>query len=286
MTVNPIILGEIPPLAEALARALDRPDVGERMRALWRHGYEETRRLLALHGCAAVTGIVRGIHDEIDRSNRTYIDAAPTVTGRKVACGPRCSFCCYQHVMVSSSEAITLAERLEVDDTALNRDLDAYAARIDGLTHHQRYVKTLACPLLISKTCMAYDDRPEECRSHFSLSRFHCEKDFRERFTRKSGERRGIPMLAEPKGINPCLLLGCDWALHQAGFQMCWMELTPFLAQATKPGARARWLAGETVFVPATNDTYVARLAEMAASIMGSACAAEPVLIEDPPPPT
>jgi hypothetical protein len=141
-------------------------------------------------------------------------------------------------------------------------DFASHAAAIAGLAPPARYAKGLPCPLLEDQRCSIYDDRPETCRSYLSLSRARCE-----RYMAVTTDD-GLSILRDPHTLHPFLIAGADWGLVQAGFQMVWMELTPLLAQAARPGVCDRWIAGEAAFTAAANDDYLARLAHVAKAMM------------------
>jgi Fe-S-cluster containining protein len=229
-------------------------------RSLFRQGYEAARETVRVGDLASLLQLVRGLHRTIDLRGNEYVRKT-AATGAPVACAAGCHFCCHQNIMVSAPAAVTIAESLRAQPVEMP-DLAAYAAARDGLDLAERYAKALPCPMLDDQRCGIYDDRPETCRSYFSLSRARCERYV------TVAKDDGLVILRDPHTLNPFLIAGADWALAQAGFQMVWMELTPLLAQATRPGVGERWIAQEAVFTAAENDDYLARLALIAKTFL------------------
>lgn len=229
-------------------------------RALFRQGFEEARDTVRPGDLGSMVRLVRSLHRAVDIMGREHV-AKATAAGNPIECAAGCWFCCHQAIMVSAAEAVTIAEYLRTQALDVP-DLDAHAAAIDGLAPPARYAKGLPCPLLQDGRCGVYEDRPETCRSYQSLSRARCE-----RYMSVTTED-GLVILRDPHTLHPFLIAGADWGLMQAGFQMVWMELTPLLAQAMRPGVSECWMAREPAFTPAPNDDYVARL-ELVAKAFG-----------------
>jgi hypothetical protein len=229
-------------------------------RILFRQGYDEARQTARPGDLDSVVRLVRSLHRAVDIMGREHVAKAANA-GNLVECAAGCWFCCHQQIMVSAPEAVLLAQHIR--ERALDvPDLAAHAVAIDGLAPPARYAKGLPCPLLQDQRCSVYDDRPETCRSYLSLSRARCERYM------SVTTADGLVILRDPHTLHPFLIAGADWGLMQAGFQMAWMELTPFLAQATQPGVCERWIAQEEPFTTGTNDDYGARLAHVAKAMM------------------
>jgi Fe-S-cluster containining protein len=104
--------------------------------------------------------------------------------GARVACAPRCDYCCHLRVDVFAHEAVALLEHLRTrasaDDAALvEARIRANAARVDALTVEQHRSAGIACAFLRGGLCSVHDVRPSACAAYHSLSRARCEHAFR-----------------------------------------------------------------------------------------------------------
>lgn len=170
--------------------------------------------------------------------------------GRRPGCRQGCAWCCYQETLVSSVEVAFLAAMLPPDQHAtLAERCRTIVARTAGGGSRARASKTIPCPLLHGTTCSIHAIRPQACRTHFSVSREACRREWNSR-TRpeRPGAAGGVPMPAQPKGIGFAMGWGLDKALAETGLEVELCELAEGLTVALGPGALDRWLAGERVF--------------------------------------
>lgn len=155
---------------------------------------------------------------------------------RHVECAVGCDHCCKQHVMISTTEAFHLAFAAP-DPALLRHHVAAFAERITGLDHAARF--GIACPLLVNHRCSLYAQRPQTCRTHFSLSRRACAYE------------KTSPNLAPPKLAGVALYYAFDYTLSRVSefpVQMVMGELSVMLEAALAPGAFTAWAEGAQVF--------------------------------------
>lgn len=188
--------------------------------------------------------------------------------GSRVACRSGCAFCCHQHIAASPADLLVLADHVagwpEERQTDLRARLDRDAPRIAALGPAERAAAAIACPLLDRRTklCTAYGQRPTPCRSHLSLLRTACERDFRNRGVRRPGDKP-VPILQDPKTAAGAVQVGVDLALDRHGLSVEPVEIAVGLRLAlADPGIFDRWLAGEAPFpvLPPHPDSRRARL--------------------------
>ena len=96
-----------------------------------------------------------------------------------LACGEGCAYCCRVQVQVSIIEALNIAqgliETLSADDlAALKSRIAAVDDQTHGMTHTERGVLALPCPLLSDERCSVYDTRPFVCRAANSVDVEQC----------------------------------------------------------------------------------------------------------------
>lgn len=214
-----------------------RGEVGERP-----IGADTIRKLLAM------------AHVATDANNASVADAW-RAQGRRFACARGCSWCCYQHVFVTPPEAFLLAEALtavlgEDDLEAVRVACRDTARRIAAMGQPARYALRIPCPALKDGECRAYEARPMACRTHFSLSKVACGRDW-DRRGREVPGKAGVPMPDTPKSLGVAMMLGIEVALDERGLEIEQVELSGALTVALEPGAFDRWLAGERVFAAA-----------------------------------
>jgi Fe-S-cluster containining protein len=105
--------------------------------------------------------------------------AANDPPAEALACGEGCAHCCRVQVHVSIIEALNIAQGLI--DSLVADDLSALKSRIaalddqtHGMTHKERGVLALPCPLLKDERCSVYDTRPFVCRAANSVDAEQC----------------------------------------------------------------------------------------------------------------
>jgi Fe-S-cluster containining protein len=96
-----------------------------------------------------------------------------------LACGEGCAYCCRVQVQVSIIEVLNIAhgliEKLSVDDlSALKSRIAVVDDQTHGMTHKERGVLALPCPLLSDERCSVYDTRPFVCRAANSVDVEQC----------------------------------------------------------------------------------------------------------------
>jgi Fe-S-cluster containining protein len=96
-----------------------------------------------------------------------------------LACGEGCAYCCRVQVQVSIIEVLNIAhgliEKLSVDDlSALKSRIAVVDDQTHGMTHKERGVLALPCPLLSDERCSVYDTRPFVCRAANSVDAEQC----------------------------------------------------------------------------------------------------------------
>ncbi len=180
--------------------------------------------------------------------------AQATAGGQRLGCKSGCAFCCHQHIAVSPAELLSVFDAVTgwpADRQAdLRRRLDQDAPRVASLGHAERRAARLACAMLDRKTglCTAYERRPIPCRSHLSLLRTACEREFRNKGALRPGDRP-VPVLQPPKPAAGAVLVAVELALDRRGLSVEPTELTLGLRLAlADPAAFDRWLSGESPF--------------------------------------
>jgi Fe-S-cluster containining protein len=208
----------------------------EAMYAWVRFGYEQTDQRLDKLGLAQWASVINGRNRAIDEFAAKCVKDAPRAhKGAHVGCRVGCAACCYQTIMILSTDALLIARHMI--DPGHRARIGATAAAVQRLTDDARYVQHIPCPLLVKDRCSVYDVRPHVCRSHYSLSRKACYDDLDTR----------VPLLSGPAFFAADVSIGADYALMKRGLQVTLGELADFVDQALAPGVIDRWLAGEAV---------------------------------------
>jgi hypothetical protein len=172
---------------------------------------------------------------------------------RPIACHEGCAWCCNVRVEVSVPELALLVDFLR--RTRGPEELSRLAARVTALaadprvkSKDQKPQARIACALLESGRCSAYDARPLACRGCTSYDASSCERSL------DDPDEAGAfyyPQLETFMSLSLGLLRG----LFQRKLGTEVLELTSGLSIALgDPGAIERWIAGEPVFDPARVD--------------------------------
>ena len=174
---------------------------------------------------------------------------AVQLLGPAVACKKGCSHCCHQFVTALIPEVLRLADEVRASYSeerldALRERMSVYLAAVEGIPRELRIPTVrLACPLLESDLCGAFEARPLACRRHNSLEVQAC-------IERRQGARQSPAVAnAEQTKIGDGLLTGWAIGLRRSRLQEALVELIPALDIALRiPDAAERYLRGEPVF--------------------------------------
>ena len=128
------------------------------------------------------------------------------------------------------------ADVLNVPHGRINRglevgiDIKETAALIKDLDHVERYNQKIPCALLnpVSGSCNAYLIRPSMCRSHFSVSKMACLRDFKK--VPGSKDKEEVPMIAETKIYETAFMSGVADTISSFGFNVERIEITSGLS--------------------------------------------------------
>jgi hypothetical protein len=187
---------------------------------------------------------MEGVAASIDGNNKFAAERSKEIRGKKVACAAGCHTCCYQHLYVTTSETIWIAMSLPAD----RQDrIATIAAKVEDMTHTQRYGQRIPCPLLADRMCSVYDRRPSACRTYLSLSKTACLRDWKRRGDERD-HMKHVPLLSDPMMWGQCLAMAADSAFMDAGLEIERIEIARGLELALAPGAIDRWFAGEKIF--------------------------------------
>ncbi|WP_298150872.1 YkgJ family cysteine cluster protein [Flavobacterium sp.] len=107
-----------------------------------------------------------------------------------VACSKGCSNCCYQRVMLSQTEADTIAHNIQLK--AVQLPISYKLPEIDSFN------SATPCPFLVAGECSIYEYRPFMCRNQVNLDKDNLLCSFENWELRKANSPlfTGIPMLA------------------------------------------------------------------------------------------
>lgn len=265
--------------------------MGAAIEAQVRQSYGTARALLQAEPAerGRLASVIHSAQMAIEREARRLAQVSAAENRRNVGCVDGCAHCCFQHVQVSTTEAVLLAVTI-IDQEATLRVAEASARRVERMTSSERYRATVPCMFLINRRCSVHDLRPMACRTHFSLSRFACDKDWRERLR---SERGTIPMPAAPKAMGAAMMLGLDMAVGEIGLETELVELSVAMRTILQRGALDRWLAGERVFAGVRHvapgrpysEAVAEALAQWGGARAGGARGAAPGAALGPPPP-
>jgi len=198
---------------------------------------------------AAFSAITEGRSRWMDEANEAQLKLAAE-GGHAVQCRDKCSYCCYQHVMLSCTEAFQIVRWLQSQGREVNTRANADLVRT--LPHLERYQRGIACPLLKNQRCTVYPVRPMPCRSYFSSTRHLCKLGWERRW---HDDTEGTSILSNPQLANHSMLLGTDAAFAMRGYQMVTLELADAIDQASQPGAWEAWFTEKKrVFIVPDDD--------------------------------
>jgi len=171
------------------------------------------------------------------------------VLGPAVACAKGCSHCCHQYVTALIPEVLRLAESIRATYSperlaALEERIRSFLSAVREIPGEGRVLTArLACPILESDLCGAFEARPLACRRHNSVNVAAC-------IEYKEGIRK-TPALANAKqfGVGQALFTGWAIGLLRSRLQEAIVEMIPALDIALHtPDAAKRYLAGEAIF--------------------------------------
>jgi len=189
--------------------------------------------------------VARNASEWLDRLTAAfYADCMP-----RLACKEGCSYCCSVPVDVSAPEVFAIAEHLKATRSkdeldALRHRIDDYLERHAGLSHQDRRMARVVCPLLESNRCSIYRVRPLSCRGWNSYDVEQCKRDYEAPV--KAG---GIEVFAPQFKAAQAVKKGVRVALEAAGLEHKKMNLVAALKIALETeDTLKRWLSGEGVF--------------------------------------
>lgn len=171
----------------------------------------------------------------------------------KVGCAKGCHYCCFQHLFISTPEAMGIGHYLRstLDDEGLadvrNRCIEI-GNKARGLGFHERYAKTIPCPMLRKKECSIYEVRPVACRTYHSASQRACAKGFELRHKPLNKSDHGAPIIQDPIMYGDAFHSAFDIIFLENGLEVERVEIADAIPIATEPGALLRWLGGERLF--------------------------------------
>jgi Fe-S-cluster containining protein len=120
--------------------------------------------------------------------------------GDKLACGKGCAYCCHNRVVAPAHELMTLADTIqampEAQRAVVMERVARNAERIESMDAATQFRTPIRCALLgDDNACMAYDDRPSNCRRYHSLRLKDCETSFFQPENLNSRIRLSTPLL-------------------------------------------------------------------------------------------
>jgi Fe-S-cluster containining protein len=166
----------------------------------------------------------------------------------EIDCKAGCAMCCHYHVMVTATEAFTIAEQINAMSSdrrdEIKRRISGTAARVATMSSAEYMRTNVACALLESGLCSVYEVRPIACRSHHSTDVGVCKRTFDDPDSTEFGPLDYQRKLASTAMDNVNLM-----ALHHLGLDSSKYELHASLFTAlTNPSALKRWRKGKTAF--------------------------------------
>jgi Fe-S-cluster containining protein len=103
----------------------------------------------------------------------------------ELACGPGCSFCCYNQVRATLPEIVTIVRYIqkttsEFERQLLSQNIQRHNQRIRGISD-LNIPRDLPCVFLKESKCSIYEVRPFACRAWHALNRSDCLRAFEEK---------------------------------------------------------------------------------------------------------
>lgn len=131
----------------------------ERYRQLYNFINKSSPNKLAL----AVT-----IHEQIDDFSKDFFE---NPLQDKPSCNKGCSFCCYNFISVSKSEAKLLAHSIKDKNLSIDKtQLLIQSRHTDEHRWSKLEYKDRRCVFLKNNECSVYENRPASCRNYFVTS--------------------------------------------------------------------------------------------------------------------
>lgn len=171
---------------------------------------------------------------------------------RPVGCVEGCAYCCHLKVIASPPEVIHLARHLRA-----TRSADELAALLDKIrevdrstrntTTSERAAKRIACPLLVSGRCSAYEARPLHCAGANAYDPEDCHRAF-------DTPEHDLPVaFYTPQAqLADVIGAGISSASFENGQVGAMLELVAALVAILEdPSVEDRWLRGEDAFAAA-----------------------------------
>ena len=184
-------------------------------------------------------------------------DEAVSRAKAQVACKQGCAMCCHYHVMISATEALALAERLEQlppeQFARVRARLNQNSLLAASMTPADHIKINVACALLEGNQCIVYQDRPLVCRRHHSMEVDACERAF------NNPADEGQQLMNAPLAMGiEAVIHAHDRSAKQAGFDATKYEMNAALkaALSSPATARRRWRDGKLTF-PDVGDRHL-----------------------------
>jgi Fe-S-cluster containining protein len=171
------------------------------------------------------------------------------------ACRAGCSYCCHNRVAARAHEVLTLADGIDrmpqARKAAVMERVARNAERIESMDGTEPFRTPLRCALLgDDDTCMAYEDRPSNCRRYHSLRVDDCKSSFFRPEDLTSRIRVSTPLLV----ASEAQAMSFGKVLSERGLDTAHYELHTALREAlADPNACGeRFSRGGRAFVHAT----------------------------------
>ena len=172
----------------------------------------------------------------------------------KADCKSGCTYCCYQMVQISPSEAFRIGMVLKDD---VEPRLVKAAELLKEYNRHsvleQRFRKGIPCVFLREKKCSIWPVRPTICASFLSIDVRKCKAGWEGRFL---PEIPAADYMLPPQNLGISSQMALDFAFWKQGLQIDHWELSYAVLTAMQPGAFEAWLSGEPVFDPTRRFMY------------------------------
>jgi uncharacterized protein len=202
-------------------------------------------RLADAHSAAEIAAIVidaRALTLALHEVHRTH------TPHQRVSCANGCTYCCHIRVETSPMEVIALMWWLgsRFDESNLQQ-IRARVEQADetthGLSEMAHAASGMACPLLVSEHCSAYDARPFDCQGYESMDETICRRAL------ANYQIRDIPLNAPRYRAFLEARQAMNMVASRLGRQGEVLELTSALRIALNTDdVVARWISGDAVF--------------------------------------